>query len=158
MRTHLGSVVVADADLVIAAGRGLPHGLVVPGGELVERFSRSSGPGGQGVNTTDSRVELRWDIGASRALDDHQRARLLDRLGQRLSDGVLVIVASEHRSQRQNRTAARGRLSNLVLEALAPPPPSRRPTRPSRAARQRRIDDKKRRGTIKATRARPPDE
>ena len=149
---------MADADLVIAAGRGLPHGLVVPGGELVERFSRSSGPGGQGVNTTDSRVELRWDIGASRALDDHQRARLLDGLGQRLSDGVLVIVASEHRSQRQNRTAARGRLSNLVLEALAPPPPSRRPTRPSRAARQRRIDDKKRRGTIKATRARPPDE
>ena len=158
MRTHLGSVVVADADLVIAAGRGLPHGLVVPGGELVERFSRSSGPGGQGVNTTDSRVELRWDIGASRALDDHQRARLLDGLAHRLSDGVLVIVASEHRSQRQNRTAARGRLSNLVLEALAPPPPSRRPTRPSRAARQRRIDDKKRRGTIKATRARPPDE
>jgi len=149
---------VADADLVIASGRGLPHGLVVPGGELVERFSRSSGPGGQGVNTTDSRVELRWDIGASRALDDHQRARLLDGLAHRLSDGVLVIVASEHRSQRQNRTAARGRLSNLVLEALAPPPPSRRPTRPSRAARQRRIDDKKRRGTIKATRARPPDE
>jgi len=149
---------VADAELVIASGRGLPHGLVVPGGELVERFSRSSGPGGQGVNTTDSRVELRWDIGASRALDDHQRARLLDGLAHRLSDGVLVIVASEHRSQRQNRTAARGRLSNLVLEALAPPPPSRRPTRPSRAARQRRIDDKKRRGTIKATRARPPDE
>jgi ribosome-associated protein len=158
MRTHLGSVVVADADLVIAAGRGLPHGLVVPGGELVERFSRSSGPGGQGVNTTDSRVELRWDVGASRALDDHQRARLLDRLAQRLNDGVLVIVASEHRSQRQNRTAARGRLSNLVVEALAPPPPSRRPTRPSRAARQRRIDDKKHRGTIKATRARPPQE
>jgi len=149
---------VADAELVIASGRGLPHGLVVPGGELVERFSRSSGPGGQGVNTTDSRVELRWDIGASRALDDHQRARLLDGLAHRLSDGVLVIVASEHRSQRQNRTAARGRLSNLVLEALAPPPPSRRPTRPSRAARQRRIDDKKRRGTIKATRARPPNE
>ena len=149
---------MADAELVIASGRGLPHGLVVPGGELVERFSRSSGPGGQGVNTTDSRVELRWDIGASRALDDHQRARLLDGLAHRLSDGVLVIVASEHRSQRQNRTAARGRLSNLVLEALAPPPPSRRPTRPSRAARQRRIDDKKRRGTIKATRARPPDE
>ena len=71
---------------------------------------------------------------------------------------MLVIVASEHRSQRQNRTAARGRLSNLVLEALAPPPPSRRPTRPSRAARQRRIDDKKHRGTIKATRARPPQE
>ena len=147
---------MADADLVIAAGRGLPHGLVVPGGELVERFSRSSGPGGQGVNTTDSRVELRWDIGASHALDEHQRARLLDRLAQRLSDGVLVIVASEHRSQRQNRTAARGRLSNLLLEALAPPPPARRPTRPSRAARQRRIDDKKHRGTIKAARARPP--
>jgi len=149
---------VADADLVIAAGRGLPHGVVVPGGELVERFSRSSGPGGQGVNTTDSRVELRWDIGASRALDDHQRSRLLERLAHRLNDGVLVIVASEHRSQRQNRTAARGRLSNLVIDALAPPPPSRRPTRPSRAARQRRIDDKKHRGTIKATRARPPQE
>ena len=149
---------MADADLVIAAGRGLPNGLVVPGGELVERFSRSSGPGGQGVNTTDSRVELRWDIAASRVLDEYQRSRLLDGLAQRTSEGVLVIIASEHRSQRQNRTAARARLSNLVLDALAPPPPSRRPTRPSRAARQRRIDDKKHRGTIKASRARPTNE
>ena len=150
------SVPVADADLVIAAGRFLPQGLIVPGAELVERFSRSSGPGGQGVNTTDSRVELRWDVAGSRALTDRQRTRVLDALGHRLSDGVLVIVASEHRSQRQNRTAARGRLSTLIVQALEPPPAPRRATRPSRAARQRRIDDKKHRGVIKAARARPP--
>jgi ribosome-associated protein len=115
------SLPVADADLVIAPGRSLPHGLIVPGAELVERFSRSSGPGGQGVNTTDSRVELRWDVAGSRALTEPQRTRVLDALGRRLSDGVLVIVASEHRSQRQNRTAARGRLSTLIVQALEPP-------------------------------------
>jgi ribosome-associated protein len=144
-------------DLVIGAGRGLPRGLTIPDSELVERFSRSSGPGGQGVNTTDSRVELRWNIAASAALDEQQRARLLAALSARTVDGVLAIAASEHRSQRQNRNVARARLAHLVAEALRPPPPARRPTRPSRAAQARRMDDKRRRGDLKRTRGRPPE-
>jgi len=131
---------------------------VIPDAELVERFSRSSGPGGQGVNTADSRVELRWDIAASTAIDAAQRDRLLERLASRLVDGALVIVASEQRAQLQNRTAARARLAMLVTQALEPPPPPRRPTRPSRAARQRRLDDKRQRARRKAERARPDED
>jgi ribosome-associated protein len=142
-------------DLVLRPGRGAPDGLVLPAAELVERFSRASGPGGQGVNTTDSRVELRWDVAHSGALTDAQRARLLAGLARRLTDGVLSIVAAEHRSQLQNRTAARARLAALVSEALEPPSPARRPTRPSRAARQRRVEAKRQRGEIKAGRRRP---
>jgi ribosome-associated protein len=142
-------------DLVLPRGRGLPAGLVIPDAELVERFSRSSGPGGQSVNTTDSRVELRWDVAASTALSDEQRSRLLERLHGRLVDGVISIAASEHRSQLQNRTAARARLTMLLTDALAPPPPARRATRPSRAAKQRRLDAKRRRGELKANRGRP---
>jgi ribosome-associated protein len=133
----------------------LPGGLEIPEVELVERFSRSSGPGGQSVNTTDSRVELRWDVASSGALDDAQRERLLRRLRTRLVDGSLVVVASEQRSQRQNRTAARERLAEIVSAALAPPPPPRRPTRPTRAARDQRLADKRRRGEVKANRSRP---
>jgi ribosome-associated protein len=143
-----------SGDLVVPPGRGLPAGLTVPAGELVERFSRSSGPGGQGVNTTDSRVELRFDLAHSSALTDVQRARALAYLAPRLVDGVLSITASEQRSQLQNRLAARGRLANYLSEALAPPPPPRRATRPSRGARQRRLDVKKQRSQIKAGRAR----
>jgi ribosome-associated protein len=109
------------SDLVLPPGRGIPDGLVIPDAELVERFSRSSGPGGQSVNTTDSRVELRWDVAGSNALGEAQRARLLDRLGARLTDGAVTIVSSEHRSQLQNRTAARARLRMLLVDALAPP-------------------------------------
>ncbi|PZS14525.1 MAG: aminoacyl-tRNA hydrolase [Pseudonocardiales bacterium] len=144
------------SDLVLPPGRGLPDGLVIQDAELVERFSRSSGPGGQSVNTTDSRVELRWDVAASRALGETQRTRLLDRLAPRLTDGVVSIVASEHRSQLQNRAAARARLRMLLADALAPPPPARRATRPSRAAKQRRVDAKRHRGELKSKRARPP--
>lgn len=143
-----------SGDLVLPPGRGLPAGLTVPGSELVERFSRSSGPGGQGVNTTDSRVELRFDLLHSSAFTDAQRSRALAALAPRLVDGVLSIAASEHRSQLQNRLAARARLANYLSEALAPPPPPRRATRPSRAAKQRRLDVKKQRGQIKAGRAR----
>ena len=128
----------------------------MPSAELIERFSRSSGPGGQGVNTTDSRVELRWDVARSAALSDEQRARVLEQLAGRLVDGVLTIAASEHRSQLQNRQAARARLTALLQDALEPPSPARRPTRPSRRAQPRRIDAKKRRGTIKANRRKPP--
>ena len=142
-------------DLFIRPARGLPDGLLIPAGELVERFSRSSGPGGQSVNTTDSRVELSWDVTRSAALSDTHRQRLLDQLAGRLTDGVLTIAASEHRSQLQNRTAARARLAHLVAAALEPPSPPRRATRPSRAARARRVEDKRRRGDVKATRRRP---
>ena len=130
--------------------------LDIPDAELIERFSRSSGPGGQSVNTTDSRVELSWDIASSAALDDVQRARLLSRLGNRLVDGVLTITASEHRSQLRNRTAARVRLRNLVAEALEPPSPPRRATRPSRAAKARRLESKRRHSDLKASRRTPP--
>ena len=148
----------AVTDLVLRPGRGLPDGLVIPSNELLERFSRSSGPGGQSVNTTDSRVELSWDVGTSAALSDEQRAQLSERLTARLVDGVITIAASEHRSQLQNRVAARARLSALLTDALAPPPPARRPTRPSRAAKQRRVDAKRRRGELKAARRRPDTE
>jgi ribosome-associated protein len=146
------------SDVVLPPGRGLPRGLVIPDAELVERFSRSSGPGGQGVNTADSRVELRWDIVASTALSETQRSRLLERLASRLVDGALVIVASEQRAQLQNRTAARARLATLVSQALEPPPPPRRPTKPSRAARQRRLDEKRQRSRRKAERTRPDED
>lgn len=124
-------------------------GTAIPESELNWRFSRSSGPGGQGVNTTDSRVELSWDLARSTALPEHLRARALDRLANRLVDGVLTIVASEHRSQLMNREAARERLVALLAEATAPPAPPRRATRPSRGAKERRIADKKRRGQTK---------
>jgi ribosome-associated protein len=141
-------------DLSLAAAPGLRGGLVIPAHELLERFSRSSGPGGQSVNTSDSRVELRFDVGHSLAFTDLQRSRALDHLAPRLVDGVLAVTASEHRSQLQNRIAARARLANYLTEALAPPPPPRRATKPSRAARQRRLDAKKHRAEIKTGRAR----
>ena len=128
------------------------RGVVIPGHELTVRTSRASGPGGQGVNTTDSRVELRWDVAASAALDDAQRERLRERLGPRLTaDGVLVLHAEEHRSQHRNRDAARARLRDLVTDALVPPRP-RRPTRRTRASVERRLDAKRRRGARKRER------
>jgi ribosome-associated protein len=130
--------------------------LVVPAGELTWRFSRSSGPGGQGVNTTDSRVELSYDVGSSGALSPAQRERLTGRLGARLVDGVLTVAAEEHRSQLRNREAALARMGQLLREALAPPPPPRRATRPTRGSQQRRLDAKSRRGQTKRMR-RPPD-
>lgn len=143
-------------DLFIRPARGLPVGLRIPDEELVERFSRSSGPGGQSVNTTDSRVALSWDVANSTALTAAQRQRVLDRLAGRVVDGVLTIVAAERRSQRQNRTAARMRLRHLVQQALEPPAPPRRATKPSRAARARRVESKRRHGELKALRRRPP--
>lgn len=130
--------------------------VLIPEGELRWRFSRSSGPGGQSVNTADSRVELSLDIAATTALGPVQRARALERLAGRLVDGVLTITASEQRSQLQNREAARARLATVLAAAIAPPPPKRRPTKPSRAAVQRRLADKRRRAQTK--RLRRPDE
>jgi ribosome-associated protein len=126
--------------------------VLIPERELGWRFSRSGGPGGQGVNTTDSRVELIFDVAASTALTEDQRARVLQRLSHRLVNGVLTVVASEYRSQLRNRDAARARLDAMLRAALAPDPPARRPTRPSRAARERRLTDKRRRMLIKRLR------
>jgi ribosome-associated protein len=132
-------------------------GIAIPEGELRWRFSRSSGPGGQGVNTADSRVELSWDLTASTALPPPLKERALDRLAGRLVDGVITIAASEHRAQLRNREAAAARLVALVARAIEPPPRERRPTRPSRGAKERRIAEKKRRGEIKRGRRGEPD-
>ena len=130
-------------DLVVT------DGWVVPAAELSERFSRSSGPGGQGVNTADSRVELSVDLTRPRAVPDRVRSRVLDRLAGRLVDGVLTIVASEHRAQLDNRRAARDRMAEVLRRAAAPPPRRRRPTRPTRGSQERRLAEKKRRGETK---------
>ncbi len=128
--------------------------VVLPDAELQWRFSRSSGPGGQHVNTSDSQVELRFDLGASEALPQVWKERALERLSGRLTDGgVLIVKASEHRSQWRNREAAAVRLGALLSEAVAPPPRSRRPTRPSRGTVERRLTDKKRRADVKRGRS-----
>lgn len=145
------------SELRIAPGPGLPDGLVVPAGELTERFSHASGPGGQGVNTSDSRVQLSFDVAASAVLDDVQRERLLHRLRSRLAGTVLTVVASGSRSQRQNRVAARELLAGLLRDGLAPPSPPRRRTRPTRGSVERRLTTKRRHGETKRNRARPED-
>lgn len=129
--------------------------LVLPERELRWRFSRASGPGGQGVNTTDSRVELSFDLAASPSVPDGLRERALRRLQHRLVDGVLTVVAAEHRSQLRNRAAARDRLAAALRAAIAPDPPRRRPTRPTRGSQQRRLETKARRGAVKRLRGRP---
>jgi ribosome-associated protein len=134
-------------DLRVPPGPGLPEGLVIPAAELVERFSRSSGPGGQHVNTTDTRVELVYDGATSSVLTVSEQARV----------GLLRVVATDHRSQHRNRAAARERLATLVREALAPPPAPRVPTKPSKSSRRRRMEAKKRRGQTKALRGRVRD-
>lgn len=129
-------------------------GVVVPARELSWRFSRSSGPGGQSVNTADSRVELSFDVARSPSLPGPYRERALAALAGRLVDGVLTVTASEHRSQLRNRAAARQRLRDLLAAATAPGPPARRPTRPSAAARQRRLEAKRARAQRKEQRRR----
>lgn len=138
--------------LHVPAGPGLPNGLDIPTTELAETFSRSSGPGGQSVNTSDSRVQLSFDLRATSALTEPQRRRALRNLETRLIDGQLVVAASDHRSQHRNRTAARERLASLLRQALAPPPPPRRATRPTKGSQRRRLEAKKRRGAIKTMR------
>jgi ribosome-associated protein len=133
------------------------RGHVIPPDELSWRFSRSPGPGGQSVNTTESRVELSYDLEGSDALPPALKERALRALAGRMTDGAVTVTASEHRSQLRNREAAADRMSGLLTEATAPPPRPRRPTRPSRAARERRLADKQRRSQIKRLR-RPADE
>jgi ribosome-associated protein len=131
------------------------RGTVIPPEELSWRFSRSPGPGGQSVNTAESRVELSYDLARSGALPPALKERALRALEGRMSGGVITVTASENRSQLRNREAAAARLAALLTEATAPPPKPRRPTRPSRAARERRLAEKQRRSEIK--RLRRPD-
>ena len=132
----------------------LSAGLVVPEAELSWRFSRSSGPGGQHVNTSDSRAEL--SVTLARILPEHLLARALDRLGSRVVDGVVTVAASEHRSQLQNRQAAAQRMAQLLREAVAPPPAPRRATRPTRGSKERRLQVKRQRSDLKRSRRQGP--
>ena len=128
------------------------RGYVVPDADLTWRFSRSSGPGGQHVNTTNTRVRLTYDLAGSTAFPDEVKQRLMSRLG-----AEVVVVAAERRSQLQNRRAAEDRLADLLEEALRPPPPPRVATKPSKGAQRRRLEHKKRRSETKRLRGKPFD-
>jgi ribosome-associated protein len=133
------------------------RGVTIPPEELSWRFSRSPGPGGQSVNTADTRAELSFDLAASQALPPVLRQRALAALADRLNSGVITVAASDYRSQLRNREAAAGRLAELLTEATAPPAAPRRPTKPTRASRERRLADKPRRSQTKRLR-RPTDD
>lgn len=128
------------------------RGTVIPAHELHWSFSRASGPGGQGVNTTDSRVQLTFDLASTPSISEPLKMRAIGRLSGRLVNGCLVVAASEHRSQLLNREEAQRRLAGILDRALAPPPKKRRPTKPSKAAVDRRIKAKKNRGQVKRLR------
>ncbi len=130
--------------------------LSIPSSELKWNFSRSSGPGGQHVNTTDSRVELSWSVFDSRALSAWQRQRLIDKLGGRLNRGVLTIASSQERSQWRNRIDAQERLVGILQAAFAPDSPERKQTKPTRGSVKRRLTSKANRSSTKALRRRPP--
>lgn len=130
--------------------------IIIEEAELDERFVRASGPGGQNVNKVSTAVELRFDAYGSAALPDRVKRRLRSVASHLLTqDGVLVVQADRYRSQSRNREDARERLTEILREAAAPPPPRRIPTKPSRAAKQRRLDSKTRRGAVKKDRSRP---
>src|SRR5437763_7202012 len=139
---------------LIMEGLRVSRTVVIPLGELDLRFSRSGGPGGQNVNPRSTRVEVVFDVAGSPSLGPRQRARLLSKLAGRLdAAGTLRVVASEERSQAQNRELALGRLRDLLAEALRPDPPARRPTKPSQGATERRLADKRARSRIKRERS-----
>ena len=126
--------------------------ITIPAGELGWTFSPTGGPGGQHANRSSTRAELRFDVVVSRAFDDVDRRRILSRLA---ADGTVTVIVDETRSQWRNRQIARQRLTDRIREALKPDPPRRRATRPSRAARRRRVDEKKARSRTKSLRKRP---
>ena len=133
-------------------------GFSIPVDELSWRFSRSSGPGGQSVNTTDSRVSLSFDVQRATSVPEHLRARLLTNLVNRLADGVLTVHVETERSQLMNRSKAEARLQQLLHDASAPPPKKRRPTRPSKSATAKRLTGKKMRGEVKRLRRNTSDD
>ncbi len=129
--------------------------VTIPAAELTWRFDPSGGPGGQHANKSATRVELRLDVASSSAFDDDMHRRVLDNLESALSDGVLVVQVGESRSQWRNRQLARRRMVDMLRAAMRPPQPKRRPTRPSRAARERRLSQKRTRAETKRLRRRP---
>jgi ribosome-associated protein len=132
--------------------------LTIPANELSWQFSRSSGPGGQSVNTSDSRASLSFDLARSTTLTPLQRERITERLAGRMRDGVITVTADTQRSQYLNRQAARRRLADLLSGALAPPPRKRRATKPSRSSIEKRLNNKRRRSQLKQTRRARPDD
>ena len=126
--------------------------LVIPSKELKWRFSRGSGPGGQNLNKTDSRVELIFDLRNSKVISPFLKKRLITQIGSQLSAGSIRIVASEKRSQYQNRQLALQRLAALLIEGLKPLARARKPTKPRAGAKQRRLESKKHRGDLKRKR------
>jgi len=143
---------VAEEDLYVR------DSLTIPASELSWQFSRSSGPGGQSVNTSDSRASLSFDTTRSQTLTELQQQRISERLAGRLRDGVLTVTADAQRSQYLNRQAARRRLAELLSGAVAPPPRKRRATKPSRSSVERRLNSKRRRSQLKQTRKARPDD
>jgi ribosome-associated protein len=130
----------------------------IPDGELQWRFTRSGGPGGQHVNTSSTRVEVIFDLKSTTSISYFLKRRAMDRLGKRLVDGTLTVSSSNERSQLLNRRNAEERLAQIIREAIAPPPPSRRATRPTRSSQTTRVADKRRRSEIKKNRNRPRDD
>ncbi|MEN8006346.1 MAG: alternative ribosome rescue aminoacyl-tRNA hydrolase ArfB [Candidatus Krumholzibacteriota bacterium] len=129
----------------------------IPLGELVYTASRSSGPGGQHVNTSDTRIQVRWNVKESAALNEAERALVLKTLASRLTEaGDLILASDTHRSQRRNREEVTQRLAGLVREALIPPKP-RKKTRPTRASKEKRLDDKRRKSQTKKGRGKKYD-
>lgn len=129
----------------------------IPLSELVYTASRSSGPGGQHVNTSDTRIQVRWNVKDSSALDETERARLLKMLASRLTEaGDLILAGDSHRSQRRNREDVTQRLATMVREALIPPKP-RRKTRPTRASKEKRLDEKRQKSRTKKDRGKKYD-
>ncbi len=141
---------------IFIMGLTINSNLVIPFKELKWRFSRSSGPGGQSVNKTNSRVVLIFDINRSCSIDPLRKNKLIEKLHNRLLNGCLIIVSAEERSQYQNRQLALARLSDILREGLQPPPKARRVTKPTRAIQRRRIEEKKRRGALKSKRQSKP--
>jgi ribosome-associated protein len=129
--------------------------LTIPASELQWKFSRSSGPGGQHVNTSDSRVQLTWNVAESAALSDGQRARILQKLGRRAASGAITVTVSQQRSQLRNREIALDTLAEFVRTAIAPPAALRRPTRPTRGSQRRHLAAKQQRSATKRQRQRP---
>lgn len=155
-------VVAARARLDYGVGVDGPlpirGAVAIPAAELEWRFVRSSGPGGQHVNTSSTAAELRFDLARSPSMPPAMKARALGRLQGRLVDGVVIVRAEGFRSQRRNREEAREKLRTLLHEATAPPPRPRRATKPTRGSQERRLRAKARRGEIKRLRSRPTDD